>query len=49
LRVVTRRHDLIRDAYDALGRGELAQWIGLLDRAVVWRGVEQAEVEEAPT
>jgi hypothetical protein len=40
---------MIRDAYDALGRGELAPWIGLLDRAVVWRAVDRDEVEEAPT
>ena len=47
--MVTRRHGLIRDAYAALGRGELAPWIGLLDPAVVWRAVDEAEVEEAPT
>jgi hypothetical protein len=40
---------MIRDAYDALGRGELAPWIDLLDPAVVWRAVDHAEVGEAPT
>ena len=47
--MVTQRHMMIRDAYDALGRGELAPWIGLLDRAAVWRAVDEDEVEEAPT
>jgi ketosteroid isomerase-like protein len=40
---------MIRDAYDALGRGEFAPWMALLDPAVVWRAVERAEVDEAPT
>ena len=44
-----RRHVIIRDAYDALGRGELAPWISLLDRGVVWRTVAEDGVEPAPT
>jgi len=40
---------MIRDAYDALGRGELAPWIELLDPAVVWRAVDRAEGDDAPT
>jgi len=44
-----RRHQMIRDAYEALGRGELARWIDLLDRAVVWRAVDEADVEQTPT
>ena len=47
--MVIRRHELIREAYEALGRGELAPWIGLLDPTVVWRAAEQADVDEAPT
>jgi len=40
---------MIRKAYEALGRGELAPWIDLLDPRVVWRAVDQDDVEEAPT
>ena len=47
--VAARRHAMIRDAYHALGRGELAPWMGLLDRAVVWRAVDEADVEQTPT
>ena len=46
---MSRRHELIRDAYDALGRGELAPWVALLDRGVVWRGVAQPDDGEVPT
>jgi hypothetical protein len=49
LQVQTGRHALISEAYHALGRGELAPWIGLLDRAVVWTAVDEPEVEHAPT
>ena len=44
-----RRDELIRDAYAALGRGELAPWIELLDRGVVWQGVGQPDDDEVPT
>ena len=40
---------MIRDAYDALGRGELAPWVALLDRAAVWRAVDEPEVQQTPT
>jgi ketosteroid isomerase-like protein len=40
---------MIRDAYAALGRGDLAPWMGLLDRAAVWRAVDEAAVEQAPS
>ncbi len=46
---MTRRHTKIQAAYEALGRGELAPWMDLLDRAVVWRAVDEDDVEEAPT
>ena len=46
---MSRRHELIRDAYAALGRGELAPWMQLLDRAAVWRGVGQSDDDEVPT
>ena len=48
-RFVSRRHELIRDAYRALGLGELDPWIHLLDRAVVWQGVGQPDEDEGPT
>jgi hypothetical protein len=47
--VLSRRHELIQTAYEALGRGELAPWMDLLDRAVVWRAVDQPDVGPAPT
>jgi hypothetical protein len=47
--VVTRRDAMIRDAYAALGRGDLAPWMELLDRAVVWRAVDEAAVQQAPS
>jgi hypothetical protein len=46
---VRTRETLIREAYDALGRGELAPWVALLDRAAVWRAVDEGPVEQTPT
>ncbi len=47
---MTERQELLREAYDALGRGELAPWMRLLDPGVVWRGlVEGGDAGAAPT
>jgi hypothetical protein len=47
---VSQRAALLRDAYDALGRGELGPWMGLLDPAVIWRAVDRPEeADPAPT
>jgi hypothetical protein len=39
----------LRDAYQALGRGDLDPWVTLLDPRVVWRASDQAGVPDTPT
>jgi ketosteroid isomerase-like protein len=39
----------LRDAYDALGYGDLDAWNRLLDPRVVWRAADRVDVPETPT
>jgi ketosteroid isomerase-like protein len=39
----------LREAYQALGRGDLDPWMRLLDPRVVWRAVDQPDVPDTPT
>ena len=42
---MSERQALIQQAYDALGRGELGPFMALLDPKVVWRALEEGDVE----
>ena len=46
---VSERPGRLREAYDALGRGDLDPWMRLLDPKVVWRAVNLPEVPDTPT
>jgi ketosteroid isomerase-like protein len=39
----------LREAYEALGRGDLDPWMRLLDPKVVWRAVDVPDVPDTPT
>jgi ketosteroid isomerase-like protein len=46
---MSERADRLREAYQALGRGDLDPWMKLLDPRVVWRAVDLPEVPDTPT
>jgi hypothetical protein len=46
---MSERPGRLREAYDALGRGDLDPWIRLLDPKVVWRAVAWPDVPDTPT
>jgi hypothetical protein len=39
----------LREAYQALERGDLDPWIRMLDPRVVWRAVDLPDVPDTPT
>jgi ketosteroid isomerase-like protein len=39
----------LREAYDALGRGDLDPWTRLLDPRVVWRAADRPDIPDTPT
>ena len=43
------RSERLREAYAALGRGDLGPWTRLLDPGVVWRAAERPDLPETPT
>lgn len=46
---MTGRPERLREAYQALARGDLSPWMRLLDPGVVWRAVDVPEVPDTPT
>ena len=46
---VSERPERLREAYQALGRGDLDLWNRLLDPRVVWRASDRPDVPETPT
>ncbi len=46
---MTERPARLREAYDALWRGDLAPWNSLLDPRVVWRAADRPDDPETPT
>jgi ketosteroid isomerase-like protein len=46
---MSERPARLRQAYDALGRGDLDPWRRLLDPGVVWRAADRPDVPETPT
>jgi hypothetical protein len=46
---MSKRPALLREAYQALGRGDLDPWMRLLDPGVVWRATDRPDVPETPT
>jgi ketosteroid isomerase-like protein len=46
---MSERPARLREAYQALGRGDLDTWSRLLDPAVVWRAIDRPDVPETPT
>jgi hypothetical protein len=46
---MTERPERLRQAYDALGRGDLDPWNRLLDPRVIWRAADTSEGPETPT
>jgi hypothetical protein len=46
---MSERPARLREAYHALGRGDLDPWIRLLDPRVVWHAVDCPDVPETPT
>lgn len=46
---MSERPARLREAYHALGRGDLDPWGRLLDPRVVWRAVDHPDVPETPT
>ena len=49
VRGMTERPERLRQAYDALGRGDLDPWNRLLDPRVIWRAADTSEGWETPT
>ena len=45
---MSQRPAQLREAYDALGYGDLDPWIRLLDPRVVWRATDRPDVPETP-
>lgn len=45
---MTERPERLREAYAALGRGDLDPWNRLLDPRVVWRAADQPDLPETP-
>jgi hypothetical protein len=39
----------LREAYHALGRGDLGPWTRLLDPGVLWRAADRPDLPETPT
>jgi hypothetical protein len=46
---MSEQAEQLREAYHALGRGDLEPWMRLLDPRVVWRAVDQPDVPDTPT
>jgi hypothetical protein len=46
---MSERPEHLREAYDALGRGDLDPWTRLLDPGVVWRASDRPDIPETPT
>jgi hypothetical protein len=47
--VMSERPPQLREAYRALGHGDLDPWIRLLDPGVVWCATDRPDVPETPT
>jgi ketosteroid isomerase-like protein len=45
---MSERPAQLREAYHALGRGDLDPWMRLLDPKVVWRATDQPDVPDTP-
>ena len=45
---MSQRPAQLREAYDALGYGDLDPWIRLLDPKVVWRATDRPDLPETP-
>jgi hypothetical protein len=46
---MSERPAQLREAYHALGCGDLGPWIRLLDPRVIWRATDRPDVPETPT
>jgi hypothetical protein len=46
---MSERPAQLREAYRALGRGNLDPWIRLLDPGVIWRATDRPDLPGAPT
>jgi hypothetical protein len=47
--IMSGRSAQLREAYHALGCGDLDPWMRLLDPGVIWRATDRPDVPETPT